>query len=298
MRTASGSVSISHSGSSGGASVQVMVRVRSWSSRKAHSSARAAGVAATSSRIAHLARGAVVVAVGAHRVERVAVGHDDGLQRLGAVALGLRVVEAHVPPRPRAVEHARALARGRARRPRACARRGRPAGPARSGSPAGGGAASRATGRRAVRRADARRDAVAEAPVDRALRRPQDRDRLAARADVLELAAHHRGEQAAPAVGGHDADRGHRGARHDGAGHRHAGGCRCRCRRRCARRRTTPASARARRCARSGGGPPRSARGGRPTCTARPKSSNSSRVAGRSSMRPVYQARAAQPSRT
>ena len=95
------------------------------------------------------------------------------------------------------------------------------AGPARSGSPSAGGAASRAAGRRAVRLRGSRRDAVAEAPVDRALGGPQRRDRLAARADVLELAAHHRGEQAAPAVGGHDAHRGHRGARHDGAGHRH-----------------------------------------------------------------------------
>ena len=49
-RSARGSASISQSGSSSGARFHVIVLVRSWSSRNAHSAARAAGVAAASSR--------------------------------------------------------------------------------------------------------------------------------------------------------------------------------------------------------------------------------------------------------
>ena len=45
-----------------------------------------------------------------------------------------------------------------------------------------------------------RRHAVAEAPVDRLLRRPQERHRLAALVNVVELGAHHRAQDAAPPV--------------------------------------------------------------------------------------------------
>jgi hypothetical protein len=54
-----------------------------------------------------------------------------------------------------------------------------------------------------------RREAVPEALVDGALRGPQDRERLAARVDVVQLVAHHRAQDAAPAIGGVDADERH-----------------------------------------------------------------------------------------
>ena len=54
-----------------------------------------------------------------------------------------------------------------------------------------------------------RREAVAEAAVDRLLRRPQRRDRLAALVHVVELRAHHRREDAAAAVRRQHADDGH-----------------------------------------------------------------------------------------
>ena len=58
-----------------------------------------------------------------------------------------------------------------------------------------------------------RTEAVTEAAVDHALRRGEDRDRLAPAGHVVELVAHHRGEQATPAMARGDADRGHTGRR-------------------------------------------------------------------------------------
>jgi hypothetical protein len=47
-----------------------------------------------------------------------------------------------------------------------------------------------------------RREPVAEAAVDRLLRRPERRDRLAALADVAQLRVHHPPQQAAPRCDG------------------------------------------------------------------------------------------------
>ena len=163
-------------------------------------------------------RARVRLLVGAHRVERVAVLDDRGLQRLRAAALALRVVEPVVPPRAAAVEHAGPLRPhvlvDRAHRFDVVARR---AGAQRRAGLRSGSDPRLGTARDQRRRAGG--DPVAEAPVDPALRRPQGRDRVAALAQVVELAPHHRGEQAAPPVRRHDRDRGDRGTRQGAAGH-------------------------------------------------------------------------------
>ena len=128
-----------------------------------------------------------------------------------AAALG-RVGQApHLPPVPRAREHARALEPqpvvdrrdqlerllGREQPQARLARRPRQA-------------------RVLAREVDLGRhrgQAVAEAAVDLVVRGPEVRDRLAALVDVVELGAHQRAEQAAAAVRRQDADDGHaRGA--------------------------------------------------------------------------------------
>src|SRR5205814_5967757 len=62
-----------------------------------------------------------------------------------------------------------------------------------------------------------RRHAVAEAAVDRLLRRPQGREWFAALVHVLELDAHHRAQRAAPPMRRVDADDAHAGRRDDRA---------------------------------------------------------------------------------
>ena len=266
MRTASGSVSISHSGSSGGASApgdrprQVLVEQEGPQQR----ARRRRGGDELADR--HLARRALLVAVGAHRVERVAVGRRRAAcSGCAPLARGLGVVEAGVPPRPGPVEHARALAADAlvdrahvldvvGRRPRAqrVARRRRRR-QARRG-PAGGQVRDRA---RRCRSRSARRSRpprpTAPRPARRAARTSSSWRRIIAVSSPRRRWVGTTPTAVTAAQGT------------IGAGHRHAGGCRCWCRRRCARRRTTPASAPARRCALVvRGGPPRSPRGGRP----------------------------------
>ncbi len=64
------------------------------------------------------------------------------------------------------------------------------------------------------------RAAIAEAPVDRRLRGPQDRERLLpAVADVVQLVAHHAAQDAAAAIHRQYADPAHAGSGNDRAGH-------------------------------------------------------------------------------
>jgi hypothetical protein len=132
-------------------------------------------------------------------------------------------VETVRPPRPGAIEHARAIAAHalvhRAHRLDVLAGRARPQGFA--GCRWHGQARRRPAGHH-VRLG--RTDAVAEAPVDPRLRGPQRRDRLATRTDIFELASHHRRQQAAPPVRRDDRHGRHSGAADRRPGHRQRAG--------------------------------------------------------------------------
>jgi hypothetical protein len=154
-----------------------------------------------------------------HPVQRVCSRYavqleHGGVQHRAVLAAVRRVVEAtRLPPRRRALEHPRrpqpdAVVDRRHHRlgllegdePQAGCRVGRSAEPVvaareRQLGPEGG-------------------HPVAVAAVDRLLGRPEGRDRLAARDDVLELRAHHAAQHAAAPVRGQDADDGDAGARH------------------------------------------------------------------------------------
>ncbi len=146
----------------------------------------------------------------------VQVDHDDVLLAAALAPLGRVGEVARLPPRVGALEHPR-----RAQADAIVDRRDHVLGLV-EGDETGDGALVRRlpeAGKAGRQRhlAGERGEPVAEAPVDDLLRRPQGRDRLAAVADVLELRAHHRGEDPAAAVGRQDADDGDAAAAHGAA---------------------------------------------------------------------------------
>ena len=192
--------------------------MRSSPSRKPQMAASPSSVAATTSRTRTSLGGTRVGPARLDRVERVGVLGDGGAERLGAVAVALVVAQPVLPPGTVAVEHAGyRRADGLVHRAHGVERvSGREQIDLR-----GRGAAQRATSVSTSSSAAKRRHAIAEAAVDHGLGRPQGGDRLAAAVvDVGELAAHQRGEQPAPAVGGAHADERHARDRHLSARHR------------------------------------------------------------------------------
>ena len=193
---------------------------------------------------AHLALGEAVLPLvldPVHRVPlRLAVDLGDGVELLARAAPPLlRIGEPEIlPPCLRAREHA-----GASRADGVVDRREEPVGLVGVGQPDGDvrrlGVLEREAARIGLGDDAGRRQPVAEAAVDRRLRRPERRDRLAPAADVVELAAHEVAQDPAAPVRRQDADPGDAGARQLAARDREIERVRarearpaCRCRRR------------------------------------------------------------------
>ena len=176
----------------------------------------------------HLARRHALVPVHPVAVDRVSGGRAVDLEQR-------EPLRAAPPRRSDGSGRTRSSHQSRERRNMPGARaRGLPtaAGTSRAPRPARRAASSRRLARRDevdvllrdVHLARERGAAVAEAAVDRLLRRPERRDRLAALVRVVEVRAHHRAQHASPAVRRRDADDRRAGAGQHAARHRQRNG--------------------------------------------------------------------------